>query len=63
MGPGIKGVAFLLFFGLGKEERESGWMEKREERSEEGREGGRKKEELKNDLKGGGKILLESKLT
>ena len=34
-------------------------MEKRKGR----REGGREKEELENDLKGGGKTLLESNLT
>ena len=34
-------------------------MEKRKGR----REGGREKEELENDLQGGGKTLLESNLT
>ena len=46
-----------LYFFWSREGRENGWMEKREERREEGREGRRKKEELENDLKGGGKTL------
>lgn len=62
-GGGYKRGCISTFFGLGKEGRENGWMEKREERREKGREGRRKKEELENYLKGGGKTLLESRLT
>ena len=56
MGPGIKGIEFLLFLVYGRKEgRMDEWKK--------GREGGREKEELENDLKGGGKTLLESNLT